>query len=1074
MTEPRVSTAPGDTQPAYSEAVDELLRTLDARPALTSGAVVGQLLKSNPTYVDPAVARDKFDEFGEERNISGHVDAAKAVWDPELVPVLSGRHMVLALALDPGLGTVLVESGAIASLLRSWQPGLGTDQEPYSLVWDVLTDEGRLRFDEQPLLAGAIGAPGEWTAELPDDVTELAWSPSGERLAALAGNVVFELAAGRPPHRLGEVASGVTSLGWDEDGVVALRIEVGDAELVRVPTGTVVGTRPSVTGGRVSGDGTRTWLKTSDGVINWSPAEPDTTVIGPASEVLAVAPAGRLGLVRYGNDELAVSDQPSTLPASRSRVEGEPDWPGAASQLAGWTAAGPVGPRALIAYGPLLAEVATAGSGGGGVEISSAPWPVKARLATGAGQVTALAANRNATQLAVAVGRRVSVWTISAVRPTSRNVPGYDSDRASGPDLLGADRDAQALAALIASRDLRPPLTIGLFGAWGSGKSFLLNRIEALIGDYTSSGAPDGYIGQVSMIRFNAWQYAEANLWASLVDHVLQGIGPAQEVELPKEVEDAVASVVAETTRGEKKANEVKEADKDLQAAKDALVKRRTSGWRLVAGLLALAAIGVVAAVLGGPGRMVAAGSLALALVGSASAAYGQAKLAAEHAGNLIEAGKAGVGTFGRLTGRPEELAVRAAATKFQEVTNELDLIKAKKGRLQTEADELRELAKNEPLGALLHNLATVTEYRDQLSLIARTRQRFGQIDTAVRTTRQLGRRATSSSRLERVVIVIDDLDRCPPEKVVRVLEAVHLLFDFEMFVVVLAVDTRWLDQSLRIRYRQLLGEANTAAPVDYLEKIIQIPIQLPPLDEELVRKLISGLTRQAPADPADAQPEPAPEEAPDQPETPVAVQPSGVIEAVHQRPVRSLPAKVLQISPVEAMALAEVGSLVGTTPRTVKRFVNTYQLIKARADDPAAFAAKEGLVDPAGIVAFLLAVLTGRSAVAHRLFRAIVDAAAGSNLQAVVKALQPPPTTPATRAADPIDPVAPAAGLGRSAAPVADSAEREALQGIQDWLTRHPAHANILAETASAWVQEVARFSFTSATPKADSDRST
>jgi hypothetical protein len=45
---------------------------------------------------------------------------------------------------------------------------------------------------------------------------------------------------------------------------------------------------------------------------------------------------------------------------------------------------------------------------------------------------------------------------------------------------------------------------------------------------------------------------------------------------------------------------------------------------------------------------------------------------------------------------------------------------------------------------------------------------------------------------------MIDDLDRCSPERVVNVLEAVHLLFDDELFVVLLAVDTRWLEQSLR------------------------------------------------------------------------------------------------------------------------------------------------------------------------------------------------------------------------------------------------------------------------------------
>jgi KAP family P-loop domain len=89
---------------------------------------------------------------------------------------------------------------------------------------------------------------------------------------------------------------------------------------------------------------------------------------------------------------------------------------------------------------------------------------------------------------------------------------------------------------------------------------------------------------------------------------------------------------------------------------------------------------------------------------------------------------------------------------------------------------------------------------------------------------------------------MIDDLHRCAPEKVVTVLEAVHLLFDFEMFAVLVAVDTRWLDQSLRIRYRQLLGK-DGAPPSDYLEKIIQIPLHLMPLDEDMVRRMIGGLT---------------------------------------------------------------------------------------------------------------------------------------------------------------------------------------------------------------------------------------
>ena len=67
---------------------------------------------------------------------------------------------------------------------------------------------------------------------------------------------------------------------------------------------------------------------------------------------------------------------------------------------------------------------------------------------------------------------------------------------------------------------------------------------------------------------------------------------------------------------------------------------------------------------------------------------------------------------------------------------------------------------------------------------------------------------------INRIVLYIDDLDRCPPDKVVEVLQAVHLLLSFPAFVVVVAVDARWVSQSLRIGYKDLFGD-NTDLDVD-------------------------------------------------------------------------------------------------------------------------------------------------------------------------------------------------------------------------------------------------------------------
>ena len=54
---------------------------------------------------------------------------------------------------------------------------------------------------------------------------------------------------------------------------------------------------------------------------------------------------------------------------------------------------------------------------------------------------------------------------------------------------------------------------------------------------------------------------------------------------------------------------------------------------------------------------------------------------------------------------------------------------------------------------------------------------------------------------IDRIVLYIDDLDRCSPRQVVDVLQAVHLLLALDLFVVVVGVDPRWLLHALRSEY---------------------------------------------------------------------------------------------------------------------------------------------------------------------------------------------------------------------------------------------------------------------------------
>jgi hypothetical protein len=460
----------------------------------------------------------------------------------------------------------------------------------------------------------------------------------------------------------------------------------------------------------------------------------------------------------------------------------------------------------LVTVGTRLA-LATAESGGG-VSVEHQPFPPVAWIATGPAPATALAADPSGRALAVASGERIGVWPLHSARPSASAVPGFDSDRVSleddlpAQDLLDADRHARAVAALIASVYLKPPIAIGLFGAWGAGKSFSLRRIRQMLAAITKNDT-GGYLNEVRVVRFSAWQYAEVNLWASLVDEVLSEIGTVRPPERSARVRQAEEAAKKAEDEAEAKARDVATAEKDRRR----LTSGRRIGWAAAAGVAVLAAGVVAVMVLGAPARLAAGYGAVLGLLTLASAAAAQIKRVAARGRSVSDAardlGSAGAWVLKRVGSR----AMEEARQKERTSRHDYELARQEADRLRQEVDRARELSNSQNLGAVLQRMSALTEYRDQLSLVARTRDRFEEIDSAVTAARE--RRAASAKQrstqdaheptqdepgFERVVVMIDDLDRCAPEKVVTVLEAVHLLFDFEMFVVLVAVDTRWLD----------------------------------------------------------------------------------------------------------------------------------------------------------------------------------------------------------------------------------------------------------------------------------------
>nr|WP_269940105.1 P-loop NTPase fold protein [Arthrobacter sp. HY1533] len=84
--------------------------------------------------------------------------------------------------------------------------------------------------------------------------------------------------------------------------------------------------------------------------------------------------------------------------------------------------------------------------------------------------------------------------------------------------------------------------------------------------------------------------------------------------------------------------------------------------------------------------------------------------------------------------------------------------------------------------------------------------------------------------QVERVVVLVDDLDRCLPEAVTATLEAIKLFLSTEKMVFVLAADQEMVRDAISVSLDG--AKRGDIFARRYLEKIVQLPIALPRLSE--------------------------------------------------------------------------------------------------------------------------------------------------------------------------------------------------------------------------------------------------
>ena len=626
-----------------------------------------------------------------------------------------------------------------------------------------------------------------------------------------------------------------------------------------------------------------------------------------------------------------------------------------------------------------------------------------------------------------------------------------------GPEL---DGEIRAMARLIAARETRPPLAIGLFGPWGMGKSFFMNKVHEEVKRISPEPklafrANQGYCRGTVQVEFNAWHYAESNMWAGLVVHLFDelekalpehksdadSVGDARKAILEQmETFDNRWQVVAErlekiNTRMEelqkiRKPHE--EEEKTLsgklqsfpkygQIIKDALVMEAKADAELekVAGQLGIGKLEnawdqldllvadsrkltsrsriLLASLLDRQDEKGVLTRLAilLGIVLGVALAWRwlgwliDKKLDGAEWSGLVAQVTAVVGTVtfwlqktmigaGAALDRLEALHARVQEqskqkwseqlNNKQEIENKLEQVRAQAEGCRLELaeieqeqqgcrEQLLELSDMRRVSRFIRERADSREYHQHLGIMDSIRRDFEMLAAA------LGRQPEDDPqekkwRLERIVLYIDDLDRCPREQVMELLEAVHLMLAIPLFIVVVGVDPKWIRSALRNRYGdQLSGQDRAPDPDLFLEKIFQVPFWLREMDEDGYRMMVQALAAadglgtgsrddsgkpaltgagkggnedqkelETPAGAATEQPQAVEIIA-----TPVDVAATAAAEEAKRVAEAAANPQPIKITEKETVFMGHLWPLLANTPRGVKRFVNTYRLIKHR-----------------------------------------------------------------------------------------------------------------------------------------------
>lgn len=192
-------------------------------------------------------------------------------------------------------------------------------------------------------------------------------------------------------------------------------------------------------------------------------------------------------------------------------------------------------------------------------------------------------------------------------------------------------------------------------------------------------------------------------------------------------------------------------------------------------------------------------------------------------------------------------------------------------------------------------------------------------------------------SDISKLVVLIDDLDRCSPDRIIENLEAIKLFLNVPNTAFVIGADRRIIRQAVAWRYRDTLkasadGQTDPSERLvdDYLEKLIQIPYRLPRLSPSEIETYLTLLFCKRYLGPdifSRVCEESRKQRAKDRY---CAFTQTNVLEVLKGTTV---PPKLSEALRVGASIATQITDVLQGNPRQVKRFLNAFFLRRKLAD---------------------------------------------------------------------------------------------------------------------------------------------